>query len=269
MCANIRVALPEDEKEGVGWDKRKNLCMKVMLRYKPDIICLQEVLKVQMDDMRQQFSKFEGFGFDGPEMDPIQTGYHGIAKNPIFFRRDRYEMRSGGTYWLSETPLIGGSKSWDTARARNCNWLRLKDKKTGTEFRAINTHLDHISNEARGKQTEAILKEAEQYLPDFPQIFAGDFNSRAGSNVMSLIKAAGWKDTYSAIHGDEDTGYTAHDFKGAKYAEVLKEKGTKGGRIDFIFSKGKVVSRAAAIIKDEEAGFYPSDHYFLYADVAL
>ncbi len=48
----------------------------------------------------------------------------------------------------------------------------------------------------------------------FAQIFAGDFNSRNGSNVMDLIGEAGWKDTYALLHGDADAGYTAHDFKG-------------------------------------------------------
>ncbi|HVF97397.1 MAG TPA: endonuclease/exonuclease/phosphatase family protein [Flavisolibacter sp.] len=268
FCANIRVALPEDDVAGVGWSARKKLCAKVMSGYTPDIICMQEVLKVQMDDMRKAFPKFDGFGFDGPEMDAHTEGYHGIAKNPILFSKERYELRGGGTYWLSDTPLIGGSASWGTARARNCNWLRLKEKKTGREFRIINTHLDHEAQLAREKQIETIIAEAAQYATHFPQVFAGDFNSRSTNPVVAMLKKAGWQDTYAALHGDADPGYTAHAFKGAKYAEDLASRGAQGGRIDFIFGRG-VTPKKSAIVKDEEAGFYPSDHYFIYADVEI
>lgn len=269
LTCNIRVALPEDDAAGVGWGIRKDLCLKVIRRHEPDIICLQEVLKVQMDDLRTAFPKFTGFGFDGPEMDANPVGYHGIAKNPILFAKDRYDLRGGGTFWLSETPLTGGSKSWDTARARHCNWLRLLDKKSGVEFRILNTHLDHIAQAAREKQIAAIIAESGQYAEGFPQVFAGDFNSRATNNVMGLLKTAGWADTYAVVHGDKDPGYTAHAFKGEAYKEELKAKNSEGGKIDFIFCKGPVKSVETDIIKDNEAGKYPSDHYFLYADVEL
>lgn len=269
LSCNIRVALPEDDAAGVGWRARKELCLRVMKQQQPDIICLQEVLKVQMDDLRAGFPKFTGFGFDGPEMDSNPVGYHGIAKNPILFAKDRYDLRGGGTFWLSETPLVGGSKSWETARARHCNWLRLLDKKSGVEFRILNTHLDHIAQSAREKQIAAIIAESGQYADAFPQIFAGDFNSRAGNNVMALLKAAGWTETYAAVHGDKDPGYTAHAFKGEAYKEELKAKNSEGGKIDFIFCKGPAKPVETGIIKDNEAGRYPSDHYFLYADVML
>ena len=269
LSCNIRVALPEDDAAGVGWKARKETCIKLMQRYKPDLICLQEVLKVQMDDLREGFPAWDAFGFDGPEMDAHAAGYHGIAKNPIMFSRERYEIRSGSTYWLSETPLLAGSQSWGTARARHCNWVRLKDKQSGREFRVVNTHLDHISQEAREKQTGVILTECAQYAKDFPQLFAGDFNSRADNPVMTLIKAGRWKDSYAAIHGEQDPGYTAHDFKGEAYGEELKAKNARNGRIDFIFSTGGITPKDSSIIKDKIDGRYPSDHYFMCADVGM
>src|SRR5690606_23215938 len=108
------------------------------------------------------------FGFEGPEMDAFTEGYHGIAKNPIFFSKKRYELLSAGGFWLSETPLVAGSKSWNTARARHVNWVRLRDKKTGADFRVLNLHLDHKSQLAKEEQTKLVLKEAKQYEGDYP-----------------------------------------------------------------------------------------------------
>ena len=61
------MALPEDEEKGFGWSVRKELCVKIIRAQKPDIICLQEVLKIQVEDMRRFFPEFISFGFEGPE----------------------------------------------------------------------------------------------------------------------------------------------------------------------------------------------------------
>lgn len=264
LCCNIRVALPGDEAKGVGWLQRKDICIGVIKSFKPDIICLQEVLRGQAEDFKKEFSKFQLFGFDGPEMDAHKEGYHGIAKNPILFDTKRYELVAAGTYWLSETPLIAGSKSWDTARARHANWVRLKDRQTKKEFRVVNLHLDHVSGKAKVQQAKLVAEESSQYLLDFPQILTGDFNARASSPVFDSIKARGWQDSYTVIHGDADPGYTVHEFEGAHYT-----KGSSKGKIDFIFYKGSVKSRGSTIIKDHKMGKYPSDHYFVSADLEL
>jgi len=264
LCCNIRVALPEDVAKGVGWPQRKAVCIEVIKKQKPDVICLQEVLKVQAEDLKKAFPKFQLLGFDGPEMDAHKEGYHGIAKNPIMFNTERYELINAGGYWLSETPLVAGSKSWDTARARHANWVRLKDKSSKKEFRVVNLHLDHVSGKAKVEGTKMVVEESSQYQKDFPQILAGDFNARRDSRVFDSVKEHGWFDSYTAVNGDAPPGFTTHAFEGEKYA-----KGLPDGKIDFIFCKGPVKSHASAIIRDSKNGLYPSDHYFLSANLEL
>lgn len=264
LSANIRVALEEDETKGLGWSSRKSICLNIIKNRKPDIICLQEVLKVQAEDFRAFFPDFQLFGFDGPEMDAHPTGYHGIAKNPILFSKDRYELIAGGTYWLSETPLVAGSKSWETARARHANWVRLKDRKTGQEFRVVNLHLDHVSQAAKIQQAKMVVDESAQYLPDFPQVLTGDFNTRYTSEVFSSVRAGGWKEAFESLYGEKEVGYTGHEFQGMNY-----EKGKDKGRIDFIWYRGKVKPVTAEVVRDEAGGVYPSDHFFVQSDLEI
>jgi endonuclease/exonuclease/phosphatase family metal-dependent hydrolase len=113
-------------------------------------------------------------------------------------------------------------------------------------------------------QVKLIIEESHQYLTSFPQVFTGDFNEDATNRVISLIKEAGWEDTYLAVNGPADPGFTGHGFLGPKHAEKSKK-----GKIDFIFGKGPVKSRAASVIRDEVNGRYPSDHYFVSAEVSL
>jgi endonuclease/exonuclease/phosphatase family metal-dependent hydrolase len=264
LTCNIRVALPEDDAKGLGWNARRETCVRVIKDQQPDIIGFQEVLKEQAAYLHQQMSQYALFGFDGPEMDANPDGYHGIAKNPIMYLKNRYELLTAGTYWLSETPLVAGSMSWDTARARHVNWVRLKEIRTGKEFRVVNLHLDHKSPEAKVQQAKLMATESSQYLPAFPQILTGDFNSGITSKVFDSVKAAGFVDSYAAIHGDTDPGVTAHGFEPPD-SPKLKDK----RKIDFIFCKGNCKPLAAGIIKDKPNGIFPSDHFFVSAEITL
>lgn len=264
LSCNIRVALDEDEVAGVGWSSRRDICLKVIKNKNPDIISLQEVLKVQADDFKKSFPSYQLFGFDGPEMDPHPTGYYGIAKNPILFSKDRYELLTAGTYWLSETPLVAGSKSWDTARARHANWIRIREKKTGRQVRVVNLHLDHISGEAKIQQAKMVVEESAQYQPDYNQLLTGDFNTKHDSSVFDSVRTGGWKESYETIHGAGEAGFTGHEFQGAGY-----DKGPSKGRIDYIWYRGNIQPVQAAIIKDAVNGKYPSDHFFMQADFVI
>ncbi|UGU17647.1 endonuclease/exonuclease/phosphatase family protein [Sinomicrobium kalidii] len=267
ISANIRVALSRDKEKGHGWDSRKDLLFDILKSHQPDIICLQEVLEVQNSDLKDAFPGFTALGFEGPEMDAHQDGeYHGIAKNPIMFSREKYELISAGTYWLSETPQLGGTKSWNTARARHVNWVRLKDRATNREFRVLNTHLDHVSSEARKRQVSMIVEEGDQYPEDFPQLLTGDFNADIKSAPIDMVKTR-WIDSYAEVHGEEDPGHTVHGFKGREYGKNSNKK--HKGKVDFIFYRGPVKARSAKVIRDNRNGVYPSDHYFVSVELAL
>lgn len=264
LSCNIRVALDDDEQKGVGWSTRKNICLEIIKNNKPDIICLQEVLKVQADDLIKYFPEFLLLGFEGPEMDANPVGYHGIAKNPVMFSKQKYELQAAGTYWLSESPLVAGSKSWETARARHVNWVRLKEIRTGKAFRVLNLHLDHVSGEAKIKQAKMVVDESAQYQRHFPQILAGDFNTRFDSKVFHAVRSGDWKESYETLHGEKEAGYTGHEFQGTNY-----EKGPQKGRIDYIWYKGSARPFHAAVIKDAVNGKFPSDHFFMRADFII
>ena len=217
--------------------------------------------------IRKAFPGYIALGYDGPEMDAATgTAYFGIAKNMVLFSKKRYELLAAGTYWLSETPLIGGSMSWETARARHFNWVRLRDRRTGKEFRVASIHLDHISQQARTAQIEAFIAEAAQYPAGFPQILAGDFNSKPGNPVMEALEKAGWHDAWPEANGaDAVREPSFHGFKG----EMYKAKG-KPGPIDFIFLKGAGIKAVEShLVKDSVKGILPSDHYFLSADIVI
>lgn len=263
MSANIRITGLEADAGTVNeWDSRKEYMIEVIRSYTPDIIMMQEVIYDSYTYCKEQLSDYFAFGFEGPEMDPFTEGYHFIGKNVIFFSRERYEFISAGCYWLSEDPVIGGSISWETNRARHANWVRVLDRKTGKQMRLIDIHLDHKSQEAKVNQAKLIVHEAAQYGEGFPQIICADFNSRKDSEQVQHFVANGWTDCYDQLNGGVEFGRTAHGFMGFDYPKP-------GARIDYILTKGAAKAVSCQVLTDHCGDMYPSDHFFMLAEIKI
>lgn len=265
MSANIRITgLAADDVDGRRWDDRKEYLIEVIRNHRPDVVMMQEVIYDSYEYCRKNLKDYIAFGFEGPEMDPYTEGYHLIGKNVIFVRRDRYQIVAAGCYWLSDDPVIGGSIAWGTNRARHCNWLRVKDRKTGRELRLLDIHLDHKVQEAKIEQAKLVVREAAQYADSFPQIICADFNSKKWEPQVCLFIDNGWHDLYDELHDGKEFGYTAHAFLGAN-----RQPKPNHGRIDYILSRGAVRALSCEVLTDNRNGLYPSDHYFLLAEVVV
>ena len=144
------------------------------------------------------------------------------------------------------------------------------EKKSQRQFVIINTHLDHVSQEARENQARLINEWAEVFPQECPLFLTGDMNCDRHNATIKSFFQAGWKDTYEAVHGCDEAGHTFHRFRGADYPsdkESLARYPETINKIDWLFYKGPVKVSAAEIIRDCIAGRFPSDHYFVSADV--
>jgi endonuclease/exonuclease/phosphatase family metal-dependent hydrolase len=263
LTCNILLDLPEHAGKLLDWKaRRRDYCVKVIKARNPDILCLQEVGRGQYEDFVRAFPSLAAFGFPDPYVDTNPPRFQSI-KNVIFYSRERYEQTSAGIYWLSETPLVAGSILPGANLPRHVTWLRLKARDGGREFRVLNTHWA-LKRLIRKREARIVVDEAGPYQPDFPELLAGDFNADRTSPEHKILIDNGWKDTYETLHGAVEPGYTAHRFKGPG-----RPSSVKTGKIDFIFFRGNIRPLAAEIIRDSKKGLYPSDHYFVSADVKL
>jgi endonuclease/exonuclease/phosphatase family metal-dependent hydrolase len=212
----------------------------------------------QFADLKAAFPEFDSYGL----MDEPQTLR---PMNVVFYRREAFELICAGGYWLSETPHVTGSQSWDSACVRLANWLRLVDRASGKEFRIINTHLDHRGQMAREKQALLICEDAASYPEDYPQILTGDLNCDCQNPAIGVLKRNDWIDTYGAVHGTEDPGLTYHAFQGPAFDAGQ----SRCGKMDWVFMQGQVVVKGAEVVMDERDSRFPSDHYFVTAEIEL
>ncbi|MBL0177146.1 MAG: endonuclease/exonuclease/phosphatase family protein [Ignavibacteria bacterium] len=239
MSFNIRYANPGDGAN--RWELRRDLAFTTIRNYDPDILCLQEALKPQLDDI---LSAFPGYAHAGVGRDDGKSAGEYAA---ILYRRERFAAWSDSTFWLSDTPQLPGSKSWGNNVTRICTFVELTDQSTMQAVTVFNTHLDHESQPAREKGVELICAYLDRCKG--PYILAGDFNmGRDNPAMQKLLAIRKWQkppwpagkkepcwvvvdgpprviDSYRVVHGVGGIEGTYHAFTGR----------TEGERIDFIF----------------------------------
>ena len=229
---------------------------------------LQEALDWQIDEIREALPAYNmvGVGRD----DGKRKGEFA----PVFYRAERFRVGEQGTFWLSDTPEAPGSKSWGNQIPRICTWARLVEKDTGLAFYVYNLHLDHESQPSRVRSVELLAERIIQRSSRDPVIVTGDFNASEGNPAIRFLKgeipradldgtgkvmSPRLVDTFRVLHPDATQVGTFGGFKGRR----------DGWKIDYVFAPSSAVVLETAILYDNDAGRYPSDHYPIFARVRL
>ncbi|MBO4620287.1 MAG: endonuclease/exonuclease/phosphatase family protein [Victivallales bacterium] len=252
MTFNVRT--PRDKAPN-HWKARIPRIQAVMEKYQVDLIGVQELTPRQKAALLSSGTPYEAVGV-GREVD------QGGEQCCILYRKERFECLASGTFWLSETPEVVGSRSWNSACRRICTWARLRDRRTGQTFLHFNTHLDHISEEARQKGTELILSRIEAMAQGLPCFLTGDLNCRADSPAVQAIlrKLKDSKSASESPHEGPTQTYHAYRYNPDKPGK---------SEIDFIFFQGELRVLKHITISDHDGDEYPSDHFPVLAEVAF
>ncbi|MBL9189702.1 MAG: endonuclease/exonuclease/phosphatase family protein [Opitutaceae bacterium] len=258
MSYNVRLSSANDGED--AWAKRIELFFAPIPAFAPDLIGFQEVLADQHDAI---VARLGDLAFSGvARNDGKRSGEWSL----VGYRRERFELLDSGTFWLSETPEVAGSKSWDAAITRICSWVRLRDRTSGRDFVFANTHFDHRGTIARLESAKLLSARLPKLAAGGPAILVGDFNINEdtpayGEFVRPTAPGAiRWIDAYRAVHpvrSPEEASFNG--FKGT----------VKGSRIDFVFHTDHFTARSATIDRMSRAGRYPSDHYPVTAVLRL
>jgi endonuclease/exonuclease/phosphatase family metal-dependent hydrolase len=264
MTFNIRFDTPIDGPN--QWQHRRAMVVDVIRAQHADFVGLQEALKSQLDDIGppEPYAQL-GIGREGGD---------GGEFSAILYRKDRFSLGESGTFWLSSTPEVAGSKTWANSNPRICTWGRFTERTTGRSFYVFNTHLDHESQLARALGIELIAARiAARAKPD-PVFLMGDLNSGEDNSVLGFITgkvprasegntpatAMQLVDTFRAVHPTETVVGTDHPrFSG----------NTKGPKIDYIFAPPGTEVLEAEIHRESKDGRYPSDHFPLTTRIRL
>ena len=220
MTFNLRY---DNAGDGINnWNKRKEKVVHFIKAAQPDVIGMQEVLHNQLEYLKENLSEYEEVGV-GRDDGQTRGEY-----SPIFYKKDRFNLISHQTIWLSEYPDSIGHIGWDAACPRIATWVKLQDKRNGKIMLAVNTHFDHQGEKAQINSAKQIISQLKEY-GNLPVVLTGDFNITESQQAYTTLTGNGspLKDTYKIARKKEGVSYTYHNFS------RLPRRNRK--KVDYIF----------------------------------
>jgi endonuclease/exonuclease/phosphatase family metal-dependent hydrolase len=257
MSFNLRYDNPAD---GINaWPLRRDRVAGVIRFHGAHVIGVQEVLATMLDDLGALLPTYRRVGVgrtDGKARGEFSA---------ILYDTTRVTALESGTFWLSPTPDVVGSKGWDAALERIATWARLRDLRTGCTWVHVNTHFDHVGDSARVESARLIRRRLGALAQGAPLTMTGDFNAAPSHPAYETLTAGtladGSRPLRDALHLSDTPHYgPVSTWNG--FSEIEPER-----RIDFIFVSDGVRVLRHGILSDRWDGRFLSDHLPVLAAV--
>lgn len=248
---NTRTDNPQD---GINNVKYRMPYIKAKIESeKPDVIGFQELKPHTCEDFKKMLPDYYILGFGR------NNDYTG-ERVPIAIRKDSFDLIEMGGCWLSDTPLVPGSRyEGQSSCPRTIMWVKLLELSTNHIFRVYNTHLDHPEDEnfpPRRMELNQILKmiDDDTKKEKLPFIFMGDFNTEPHNWETEELDARRDMRDFTA-----ESGPTYHD-----WGNRDREK-----KIDYIYGSSEWNVKECGIWSENYDGVWLSDHYPVYVDAEI
>lgn len=245
MTFNVRRRLRVAWRPADRWRDRKSAVAALLRTERPTLLGAQETLPDQVAVLREALGAgYRSLGYP-------RRGTAGAESNPILFDEERLELREWHQYALSDQPERRGSRTWGNLITRAVVIARLRDRATGAEFVALNTHLDHLSAQSRLRSAQELRRRIAQLR--LPAIVTADFNAPVSSPaVRHLLQDGALADAWSAASERLTPAW------GTFPNYTRPRVGAK--RIDGILVTPDIAVARAAVNATRIDGRWPSDH---------
>lgn len=245
MSFNLRHALAPDGK--FAWPHRKDLLIDTIRQADPVLLGTQECREQQGTYILEKLPDYKMIGRG-------RDANGGGEMAAIFYKWREMTPVDSGFFWLSETPDVPGSKSWDADLTRIVTHAKFTHIASGKTIYYFNTHFDHRGVEARKRSAEMLAAHVAALPKDAFVLVTGDFNE-AGEETepWKIIAGTGLQDAWITAAERKGPVGTAQGFR-------APEPNSRN-RIDWIFTQGLSRTVSCETVVNEKDGLYPSDHY--------
>lgn len=233
------------------WDLRRADLADAVLAQKPSIIAMQEGLVHQLEYLDKRWPRYRRFGAGR------EDGESRGEFAPIYYNTTLFELLNGRTIWLSETPEKP-SRGWDAAHERIATLVLLRDRITGDSIQIVNTHWDHVGEQARrfsAFMMKGIL--SASVARGQASLVVGDLNSTPESEAIGIM--AQWFEDACPDTSSEQPTFNA-----------FGPDDPATNRIDYIWrSPGRWTVLEYRVFRPKSRGRQASDHYPVLARLSL
>lgn len=253
MSYNVRFGTADDGPD--AWDLRKDFLVETVRKHAPTILGTQECLDFQAGYLVEQLSGYGWIGL-GREEDG------GGEMTAVLYQKSRLLPLESGHFWLSETPDVPASKSWDSSLPRIATWVKFFDRTTQRPFYYYNTHFDHRGAVARLESARLLQSRIATLHPKVPVVLTGDFNTHGGdTEPWKALTIGTLVDLWDVAKERKGVANTWNGF-------AIPDP-TQARRIDWILATQGVAALSCEIDAVEREGRFPSDHMPVIAKILL
>lgn len=256
------------------WAERRPRVAELIQHDRPDLVCSQELYAKQVDSLVELIAPDYTF-FGAGEKDGKRKGQH----NGFFYRPDRLELIEGKVLWMSETPGRPSASPVDP-RPRQLTVCHFRDRMTGREFVAMNTHLRFNNPNSRAYCAKFIADLAATY--SIPVLVAGDMNTFPnrpaaialpffdGPYIEQIFTSGVLSNSINlAVVGRFGPLSTFTSESGDPLAKPFRGTGNPGVILDRIYVTEGFTVLAHAVEPAKVGGHFPSDHLPVVVDLVL
>jgi endonuclease/exonuclease/phosphatase family metal-dependent hydrolase len=269
LSINVRLSTANDGEN--SWSNRKDFLTDVIAEGSYDFVGSQETVvdpRPEYNQVDYIISKMPSYG--SLWLSREKTPEKGEAML-ILWKKERWKIdeKDQGTFWLSDTPDIPGSKTDPQAGCPRCVTFGLfhelkNGKETGYKIYVYNTHYDHLSEEARQRGAKLLMERISVRKDlETPIVAMGDLNCGEKSPAIRYMQGNPMVldgtemkppcvliDTFRAANPDATEVGTFNNFKSPS-----QEK------IDYIFVSSPLKTVSSKIIRTQRNNRYPTDHF--------
>lgn len=236
------------------WERRKTALVETIRRQNPTILGTQEGFEFQLAYLRDDLRHYE---LVGEGRDPLLGGEYCA----VFVDKRVATVEESGTFWLSATPHVGGSKFETDNLPRIATWVRMRVQSTPLLY--VNTHLTYLE-EFIPRQMSVLVHEIAKLIdPAVETIITGDFNIGRHREPVSSLRTLGFHDAWSIARDVRGPIITFPDWDlwdDARTGSLIDEN-----RIDWVCIRPPdgETTPAIAVETDNTHGTepVPSDHF--------
>ncbi|WP_234301042.1 endonuclease/exonuclease/phosphatase family protein [Sphaerospermopsis aphanizomenoides] len=240
MSFNLRCDKPDP---GIRqWEKRVSAIASVIKHYQPDLIGTQEGKPHQLSDLQALLPEYKFIGGD-------RTGTGQCEHCAVFYNPQILELQQTKDFYLSDTPEIPGSITWETRLPRMATWANFTVGNPSISLTIVNTHLDHEIAKARELGAGLISLRLMEFPAEDYLLLTGDFNANSRT-LERIILADNYRIQDALTNVPWEQQKTFHDFTG----EPVDAR-------DTIYCDRRFHIEQVIIDNQQWEGIWPSDHF--------
>eukprot|EP00928_Gymnodinium_smaydae_P044481 TRINITY_DN29671_c0_g1_i2.p1 TRINITY_DN29671_c0_g1~~TRINITY_DN29671_c0_g1_i2.p1 ORF type:complete len:432 (-),score=89.33 TRINITY_DN29671_c0_g1_i2:98-1348(-) len=194
---NLRTEFKDQDDGPNGWRYRRFAAADLVRKRRPALVCVQEATPAMLDFLVSDLGA-SNYGWLGTS----RSLRKGDEMAGFLFDKRCVDVVLHQTLWLAPDGVPRGEPGWDAMYPRTVEagvFRLLAAECEGEEeeassgrrelglIRVLNTHLDHVGEEARRQSAELIARTVAMGAVEFPQcvhVVAGDFNNVKAFNPV-------------------------------------------------------------------------------------